>query len=81
MFLFIVSCAGYISIDKEGYRSLCQTLEDVLNKLENKEAIIKELSSSKFNSGDDISTGELKTQLAELQYTNAKIKVDLMNRY
>lgn len=78
--LIIREEAGYISIDKEGYRSLCQTLEDILNKLENKEAIIKELSSSKINSGDDISTGELKTQLAELQYTNAKIKVDLMNR-
>ena len=90
--LYLLIIIGLLSTDETGSSVLCHTLNLLLEDLNRKDMIINHFMSSlgetqpstddALNKTTPSSENEsLKKLVTELQYNNAKLKIDVMNRY
>lgn len=78
---------GLLATDETGYSVLYHTLSLLLDDLKRKDLIINHFTSSSL-SDNALSTSDetptidsLQKLVTELQYNNAKLRVDVMNRF
>ena len=83
------SQTGCVVLDETSSSSLRHTILSLLEELQRKDAVLSELTagttgtppppSLSVGDGDSV-TVKLREEIAHLQYTNARLKVELMNR-
>ena len=80
---------GCLVLDEVSSSSLRHTVLSLLEELQRKDAVLSELTAATASTppppslivGDGESvTVKLKEEIAHLQYTNARLKIELMNR-
>lgn len=78
---------GLLATDETGYSVLYHTLSLLLDDLKRKDLIINHFTSSSLSDNAPSTSDEtptvdsLQKLVTELQYNNAKLRVDVMNRF
>ena len=87
MYIYIYNDIGLLATDETGYSVLYHTLSLLLDDLKRKDLIINHFTSSSLSNNAPPTSDEtptidsLQKLVTELQYNNAKLRVDVMNRF